>query len=70
MRRLHVAILMVLLGLCLSVPALAASSVAIDAAEQLHSLGLLQGAGTNADGSINYDLDSAMTRDAGITIID
>lgn len=69
MRRLHVAILMVLLGLCLSVPALAASSVAIDAAEQLHSLGLLQGAGTNADGSINYDLDSAMTRDAGITML-
>lgn len=56
--------------LCLSLasPAVAASGTARDAVEPLHSLGLVQGSGTNEDESINYDLDSMMTRNYGITM--
>lgn len=38
-----------------------------DAANALHALGLLAGKGTNADGSINFDLGSSLTRAESIT---
>lgn len=38
-------------------------------AQQLNQLGLFQGAGTNADGSVNYDLDRQPNRAEGITML-
>ncbi|MBQ9133002.1 MAG: hypothetical protein IJX64_00565, partial [Clostridia bacterium] len=32
------------------------------AAENLHTLGLLAGVGTNADGSVNFDVNGSLTR--------
>lgn len=49
--------------------AFAASDEAIKAAEILHGYGLLNGSGTNADGSINYDLDRAPTRYEAVTML-
>lgn len=37
------------------------------AAEALHSLGLLAGKGTNADGSVNFDTEGTLTRAESIT---
>ncbi len=39
------------------------------AANELHALGLFNGVGTNPDGSINYDLKRAMTREEGVTML-
>ncbi|MBE6679240.1 MAG: hypothetical protein E7598_01810 [Ruminococcaceae bacterium] len=51
-----------------AVPAVfAADSTGADAANALHSLGLLAGKGTNADGSVNFDLDGSLTRAESIT---
>ena len=66
-------ILSIALALCMAlslfmVSAHAASDEMKDAAEKLHELGLLRGSGMNADGSIDYDLDSALTRDYGVTM--
>lgn len=49
--------------------ALATSPTGLDAAEQLHKLGLFQGTGTNEDGSPNFDLDRMPTRTEGITML-
>ena len=38
-------------------------------AGQLNQLGLFRGAGTNADGSVNYDLDRQPNRAEGITML-
>lgn len=38
-------------------------------AQQLNQLGLFRGAGTNADGSVNYDLDRQPNRAEGITML-
>ena len=38
-------------------------------ARQLNQLGLFRGAGTNADGSVNYDLDRQPNRAEGITML-
>ena len=38
-------------------------------AQQLNRLGLFRGAGTNADGSVNYDLDRQPNRAEGITML-
>lgn len=40
---------------------------AAEAANALHSLGLLAGVGNNADGSVNFDLDGSLTRAQSIT---
>lgn len=47
----------------------AARNDAVQAAEELHSLGLLQGVGSNADGSPNFALDRPMSRAEGITML-
>ncbi len=52
-----------------SLSALAASDEAVSAAETLHGYGLLNGSGTNADGSINYDLDRAPNRYEAVTML-
>ena len=59
------------LGLLASttIPALAASTEAIEAANNLNSLGLFGGVGTNPDGTINFDLDRAMTRNEAVTML-
>ncbi|MCR4706441.1 MAG: S-layer homology domain-containing protein [Clostridiales bacterium] len=49
--------------------AFAASEEAIDAADKLHALGLFQGKGTNEDGTPNYDLDAAPTRNEAVTML-
>ena len=38
-----------------------------DAATNLYDLGLLQGKGTNADGSVNFDINGSLTRAESIT---
>ena len=38
-------------------------------AQQLNQLGLFRGSGTNADGSVNYDLDRQPNRAEGITML-
>ena len=62
-------LLLAMVMLFASVPfAFAAENVtASKAAEALHSLGLLAGKGTNADGSVNFDLDGSLTRAESIT---
>ena len=40
----------------------APNSEAQQAAEKLHSLGLLAGVGSNADGSVNFDVNGSLTR--------
>ena len=50
-------------------PAFAASTEAINAANKLNSLGLFNGVGTNADGTPNYDLDRAPTRAEAVTML-
>jgi hypothetical protein len=49
--------------------ALAANTPQATAADKLHTLELLAGVGTNADGSTNYNLDAVLTREAAITLI-
>lgn len=67
-------ILSIALTLCMALslfvfPANAASDKAKAAADELHELGLFGGVGTNADGSINYDLDRAPSRAEGVTML-
>ena len=50
-----------------SPPALA--SVGMDAAENLYTLGLFQGVGDNADGTPNFALDRAPTRNEAVTML-
>ena len=71
MKKLFATILTIMLMLSPAVlpSALAASDKAIEAAETLHSYGLLNGSGTNADGSINYDLDRAPNRYEAVTML-
>lgn len=59
------------LVLSLAVPAAAAPSGTGGeaAAQKLYGLGLFYGAGTNADGSPNFDLDRTPTRQEGITML-
>lgn len=49
--------------------ALAASEAATTAADKLNELGLFSGTGTNEDGTPNYDLDRAPTRQEAITML-
>ena len=49
--------------------AFAASSEATAAADTLHSLGLFNGTGTDANGNPIYDLDRAPTRHEAVTML-
>lgn len=69
MKRFVCSVLCFLL-LCTMVPmALATSSEATIAANQLHSLGLFQGIGTDVNGNPIYDLDRTPTRYEAITML-
>lgn len=60
-------ILALLIGL--AVPICAAGSEALEAADYLHSLGLFNGVGLQADGSPNYGLDRAPTRQEAVAML-
>lgn len=61
-------ILLAFVMLCSITPfALAASTEATEAANALNALGLFEGGGTNADGTINYELDRIPTVQVKIT---
>lgn len=47
----------------------AASQESLNAANELNALGLFGGVGTNDDGTINYDLDRAPTRNEAVTML-
>ena len=57
------------LCLALATPSLAASNKAAEAAAELNSLGLMTGVGTNADGTIDFDLDRAPTRAEAVALL-
>ena len=69
MKKLTTLLLALVMALSLAPAALAASNEAMQAANSLHELGLFNGVGTNADGSINYDLDRTMTRAEAVTML-
>jgi len=68
-KRLFTALLAVMLLLSCSTMALAASPAATLDADKLNELGLFSGAGYNADGSPNYDLDRAPTRYESVVML-
>jgi len=47
----------------------AASQEALNAANELNAAGLFNGVGTNADGTTNYDLERAPTRNEAVTML-
>lgn len=68
-RRILSAILAIVLVFTFAPMTFAASDEANEAASALHELGLFAGVGTNADGTINYDLDRAPTRNEAVTML-
>lgn len=68
-RKIISLILMLTLAVGLVVPAVAADPAAIAAADRLNSLGLFQGVGVNDDGTLNYALDRAPTRQEAVTLL-
>lgn len=66
---LALALCMVLSLFTVGVHAETNNNEALQAAEELHRLGLFQGVGTNTDGTINYDLNRAMSREEGVTML-
>ena len=70
MKRLLSLILVFVLSLSLMVPsAFAASDEAVQAANALHTLGLFNGTGKDANGNPIYDLDRQPTRQEAITML-
>jgi len=69
MRRAITILLALVLALSLATVSFAASDEATNAANELNKLGLFNGVGTNADGTPNYDLDRAPTRNEAITML-
>lgn len=70
MKKRLISFLLALIMMCSLAPmAFAASSDALEAADALHELGLFNGAGTNADGTPNYDLDRVPTRHEAVTML-
>ena len=56
--------------LCGMIPAaLAANTEANDAAQTLYALGLFRGTGTRSDGTPEFELDRAMARSEGVTML-
>ena len=63
-----VMLLVLLVAVCsVSVSAATSGIDAATAADALHTLGLLRGVGTNADGSVNFDINGSLTRAQSIT---
>ena len=69
MKKLLSLLLAFALVLTMMPSALAASDEQTQAADALHTLGLFQGTGTKADGTPNYDLDRAPTRNEAVTML-
>ena len=69
MKKLLSLLLAVALLCALAPAALAVREDANAAAELLHALGLFQGTGTKPDGTPNYDLDRAPTRQEAVTML-
>ncbi len=61
--------LVLIMAFGIASPSFAASIEAMTSAKELNSLGLFSGVGTNADGSINFDLDRAPNRQEAITTL-
>lgn len=68
-KRLLSMLLVAAMFLALIPTAFAASDDAITAANALYQLGLFKGTGTNADGTPNFDLDRAPTRNEAVTML-
>ena len=72
-RKLLAVLLILVLLVSLAPAAFAAAQPAADeaqlAAETLHDLGLFQGVGTNADGTPNFSLTRAPTRQEAVTML-
>lgn len=69
MKRFLSFILALTLAVSLVPSAFAASDEALQAANTLHTLGLFNGTGTDANGNPIYDLDRAPTREEAITML-
>lgn len=69
MKRFLSFILALTLAVSLVPSAFAASDEAVQAANALHTLGLFNGTGTDANGNPIYDLDRAPTREEAITML-
>ena len=69
MKRFLSFILALTLAVSLVPSAFAASDEALQAANTLHTLGLFNGTGTDANGNPVYDLDRAPTREEAITML-
>ena len=69
MKKLLSLLLAFALILTLMPSVLAASEEQTQAADALHTLGLFQGTSTKADGTPNYDLDRAPTRNEAVTML-
>lgn len=69
MKRFLSFILALTLAVSLLPSAFAASDEAVQAANALHTLGLFNGTGTDANGNPIYDLDRAPTREEAITML-
>lgn len=69
MKRFLSLILALTLAVSLVPSAFAASDEAVQAANALHTLGLFNGTGTDANGNPIYDLDRAPTREEAITML-
>ena len=70
MKRRIISLLLALAMLaCLAPCALAADDAQLTAAQALYSLGLMKGAGKNADGTPNFALDRAATRAEAVTML-
>ena len=62
-------VLVLLLSLTPFATAAGGTDEALEAAETLHALGLFQGTGTGADGTPNFSLDRAPTRQEAVTML-
>lgn len=69
MRRIISVLLAFAMVVCLAPAVFGASDAEIQAAEDLHALGLFQGTGTNPDGTPIYSLDRAPNRCEAVTML-
>lgn len=68
-KKLFSLLLVVAMSFTLVPTAFAASNDAVAAANALYELGLFKGTGINADGTPNFDLDRAPTRNEAVTML-
>ncbi|MBQ9984896.1 MAG: MBL fold metallo-hydrolase [Oscillospiraceae bacterium] len=69
MKRIISVLLALTLVFSFNVSVFAANIDAVNAANELYSLSLFNGIGVNADGSPNFDLDRAPTREEAVTML-